>query len=278
MSGSRRNLLALLLGIILANQGMSQDSLPKFTLYKLGPDKVLIQWKNTDTTLRQISIQQSADSLYRFKTVLTMPDPRLPENGTVITRPGADTMFYRIYLLYPKGRYLFSPSKLPQPEPPAPKPSPKPTPVRPPVPPVTKSDSTKNRSVPVAVLPVRSDTVSLVKPQIDAVPDLTPGQKFEVKKVHPKTQEPDRFIPSKHVFAHRDGYAFIELPNEWDLSQVEIRFFSENGQSLFDLKSPALRTFRVDKTNFYRAGWQEFEIWLKGKLVERNRFYLPLEF
>lgn len=260
MVGSRQ-LLTLLLGILLSYEGSTQDTLPSFSLYKLGPDKVLIQWSNPDAALRQISIQQSADSLFRFKTIITIPDPRLPVNGTVINRPGAGTMYYRIYLLYPKGKYQFSSSRLPALPPPTPNPSPKP-----------------NSNKPNPISDNIPDTVSRIRPLIGELPDLVPGQKIDLKKVSRKKSEPDRVLPSKHVYAHRDGYAFIEIPAEWDLTQIEIRFFSENGQPLFDLKSPAIRTFRVDKSNFYRAGWQEFEIWLKGKLMERNRFYLPLEF
>ncbi len=260
MLGSNK-LLTLLLALFLMRPALAQDTLPAFDLYKLGPDKVLIQWRNPDTSLRQVSIQQSTDSLSRFKTILTMPDPRLPENGTVINRSGAGSAYYRIYLLYPKGKYFFTRSKLPQ------------TP-----PPTTPSSTSVTSQKPVPPIDKVPDTVSLVRPQIGAIPNLTPGQKIDLKKVDRKPADPDRVLPSKHVFAHRDGYAFIEIPNEWDLSQVEIRFFAENGQPLFDLKSPSIRTFRVDKTNFYRAGWQVFEIWLKGKLVEKNKFYLPLEF
>ncbi len=202
-----------------------------------------------------------------------MPDPRLPENGTVINRPGAGSAFYRIYLLYPKGKYQFTQSRFPRTAPP-PNPAPARTNQNKPNA-VYKNDTANN----TATAPTnRFDTIKLARPQIDNLPELTPGQKIDLKKVNRKQIEPDRFLPSKHVFAHRDGYAFIDIPKDWDLSQVEIRFFAENGEPLFDLKNPEIRTFRVDKTNFYRAGWQEFEIWLKGKLVEKNKFYLPLEF
>jgi len=63
-----------------------------------------------------------------------------------------------------------------------------------------------------------------------------------------------------------------------NLANTQIRFFTEEGHALFELINPAIRAFRIDKSNFYRAGWYRFEIWQKGKLIESNLFYLPLEF
>ena len=85
-------------------------------------------------------------------------------------------------------------------------------------------------------------------------------------------------MPSLTVFTHRDGYVFIQLPVTVNLTNTQIRFFTEEGQALFELTNPALRSFRIDKSNFYRAGWYRFEIWQKGKMTESNRFFLPLEF
>jgi hypothetical protein len=277
--------LLLAIGLLFFSLAGAQDTLPRFSVNKLNEDKVLIQWRNSDTSLRQLSIQQSTDSLKGFQTILTMPDPRLEANGTVINRPAAGKMFYRIYLMYPLGRYRLTTSKLPSPLPP-----PKPVQILPSTPelpntPTTKLDRAKPTELPYQeLIPKRNpDPGSDSLLTRNAVPKQPVAKREpnketgEIKKPVTKT-EPEKFVPSTRVYTHKDGYPFIQLPTEWDLSQVIIRFFLENGESLFEINRPPLHSFRIDKTNFHRAGWYKFEIWLKGIKIESNRLYLPMEF
>ncbi len=277
--------LLLAIGLLFFSLAGAQDTLPRFSVNKLNEDKVLIQWRNSDTSLRQLSIQQSIDSLKGFQTILTMPDPRLEANGTVINRPAAGKMFYRIYLMYPLGRYRLTASKTPAPLPP-----PKPVQLLPSTPdlpnsPTAKLDRAKPTELPYQeLIPKRTPdqgsdslqprkafpTEPVAKPQ----PINVIG---ETKKLLTKT-EPETFIPSTRVYTHKDGYPFIQLPIDWDLATTTIRFFLENGERLFEINHPPLRSFRIDKTNFHRAGWYKFEIWLKGIKIESNRLYLPMEF
>ena len=62
----------------------AQDTLPRFSVTAKGPGKILISWHNRYTTVSQISIQRSLDSLKYFTTLLTVPDPHLPENGAML--------------------------------------------------------------------------------------------------------------------------------------------------------------------------------------------------
>ena len=272
--------------ILIGSDINSQPVLPQFAVTKLGEDRILIQWKNTDTSIRQISIQQSADGGRNFRTLLNMPDPTTSENGTVINRPGASQLYYRLYLLYPRGRFVFTPIKLPTS---APQPSlqsvtlnqsstetPIPSPIKKPSPYVPGSSA--NATVPPIEHLVKPDSVARVRPNINPLPNLKPGSGIVIKKPTDLPTEPIQFTPSLTVFTHRDGYVFIQLPATLNSSNAQIRFFTEEGLALFELTNPPLRSFRIDKTNFYRSGWYRFEIWQKGKMIESNRFYLPLEF
>jgi hypothetical protein len=215
-----------------------------------------------------------------------MPDPTIPENGTVINRPGAGQLYYRLYLLYPRGRFLFTPIKLaasvPQPslqsvslnkpstETPIPSPVQKPT--------LYVPGSSANVAVPPIEHLIKPDSVARIRPNINPIPNLKPGSGIVINRQKDLPTEPILFTPSLTVFTHRDGYVFIQLPATLNSSNVQIRFFTEEGQAIFELTNPPLRSFRIDKTNFYRSGWYRFEIWQKGKMIESNRFYLPLEF
>jgi hypothetical protein len=74
---------------------------------------IVIGWANQFETVKQISIQRSFDSLKNFKTILTVPDPSIPENGYVDTKASNDRMFYRLYIMLDKGAFLFSDAKRP---------------------------------------------------------------------------------------------------------------------------------------------------------------------
>src|SRR5664279_242925 len=89
----------------------AQDMLPGFSAYLKSNGKVLISWRNGYPAINQISIQRSADSLHNFITLITVPDPRIPENGFVDTKSNGNRMFYRIFILLPNSKYLFTKSK-----------------------------------------------------------------------------------------------------------------------------------------------------------------------
>lgn len=92
---------------------LAQDTLPKFTAYTRGNDKVIISWTNTYPKVTQISIQRSADSLKLFKTILTVPDPSVPQNGYLDAKGTHPKMFYRLFIVLDSGKYVFTKSQHP---------------------------------------------------------------------------------------------------------------------------------------------------------------------
>ena len=92
----------------------AQDTLPAFSVVNKGNDRIIVSWTNPySDTIRQLSVQRSSDSLKGFKTILTLPDPTLPQNGFADAQASSPNMFYRLYILLDKGRYIFSKSKRP---------------------------------------------------------------------------------------------------------------------------------------------------------------------
>ena len=73
-----------------------------------GPGRILISWHNPYPVVTQISIQRSADSLRNFSTLLTVPDPTLPENGAVDSKAPHPNFYYRLFIVLESGKYLFS--------------------------------------------------------------------------------------------------------------------------------------------------------------------------
>ncbi len=91
----------------------AQEVLPQFSATIKSNGKVLISWKNTYNNINQISIQRSTDSLRNFTTVLTVPDPRLAENGFVDIKATGNKLYYRMFILFGNSRYIFTRSHRP---------------------------------------------------------------------------------------------------------------------------------------------------------------------
>ncbi len=89
----------------------AQETLPGFSASLKSNGKVLISWRNTYPAINQISIQRSADSLRNFTTLITVPDPRIPENGFVDGKAQGSKMYYRIFILFPNSKYVFTKSR-----------------------------------------------------------------------------------------------------------------------------------------------------------------------
>lgn len=186
--------------------------------------------------VRQISIQRSADSLKNFKTILTVPDPSIPQNGLMDTKAQNNRMFYKLYILLDKGVYLFSDAKKPVPD------------------------------------TVRKNVIAPEK-TITVVPETTEIVDFNI----PVKTALVKNLPSIHVYTGKDGYVSINLPTG-DQKKYSIKFFEEDSTFLFELKEITERSLKIDKTNFYHAGWFWFELYEDGKLTEKNKFYLKKDF
>jgi hypothetical protein len=94
----------------------AQETLPGFSASLKSNGKVLISWRNGYPSVNQISIQRSSDSLRNFTTLITVPDPRIPENGFVDGKAHGSKMFYRIFILFPNSKYIFTKSRRAVPE------------------------------------------------------------------------------------------------------------------------------------------------------------------
>ena len=232
-------ILSILLLVIGCNaQLYGQDTLPKFSVTNAGSNRIIIGWTNTFENVKQISIQRSFDSVKNFKTILTVPDPTIPQNGYVDAKATNDHMFYRLYILLDKGVYLFSDAKKPV------------------------VDTARQR----LSYTERMDKVGNSKDTI-AAPTMGLGN----------GNKPVVFTPSLHVYTYKDGYVRVNLPDEED-KKYSLKFFDEEDNFLFELKEIKERTFKIDKSNFYHAGWFKFELYEDGKLKEKHKFYLQKDF
>jgi hypothetical protein len=179
---------------LIALSSQAQDTLPKFSVKNVGNNRIVIDWTNTFEDIRQISIQRSTDSLKNFKTLLTVPDPSLPQNGYADAK-GGERMFYRLYILLDKGSFLFSNSKRP-----------------------------------VWDTAVRREMGSTTRLNL-ALPVIQNANSGSPVVSNNAVAKPDLWSPSKFVYTFRDGYIRISLPE--DDKHYGIKFFTEDGKLLF---------------------------------------------
>jgi hypothetical protein len=298
----------LILCLLLTTIVPAQDTLPRFSATARGPGKILISWHNRYPVVSQISIQRSADSLRNFTTLLTVPDPRLPENGAMDNNALHPNFFYRLFIVLDNGKYVFTPSHRPHSQsenPPAPKQKDE------------ESDETVVRAAAnnrLLVMSPVSDRMKIRTPTaIHGLPELTLSNTVYVRKgdsligqltgtkiqsfrdsLLRKTKDTLLFIdgdtllikpfvakeiyrPSPFIFTGRYGNIQVNLP-EATSRHYSAKFFDENDKLLFELSEIRDPNLTLDKTNFRHSGWFHFELYDGDQLKEKNKFFIPKEF
>ena len=294
----------------------AQDTLPRFSVAAKGTGKILVSWHNNYKVVTQISIQRSTDSLKNFTTLITVPDPRLPENGAMDTRAPHPNFYYRLFIVLEEGKYLFTPSRRPGPhtgESPA----------------AAKADADEDDTDPILA---RADHQRILfaapgtdkgKPQVKIPSSISMGsqgsQEIEVKKtvfikkgdsivaavsgnrirqfrdsLLTKTKDTLIFIDgdsllirpfivkevykvSSYVFTGKYGNVHLSLP-ETIKKHYSVKFFDDTNRLLFELLEIKDTSLILDKSNFLHAGWFRFELYDGEQLKEKNKLFIPKEF
>ena len=68
----------------------------------------------------------------------------------------------------------------------------------------------------------------------------------------------------------------INLPHA-DNRRYSIRFFDEENKFLFELNRVRENYLIIEKVNFLHAGWFYFELFENGKMIEKNKLFIPKE-
>lgn len=286
---------------------VAQDTLPKFTVSTKGNNnRVLISWTNNYRSVSQISIQRSADSLKNFKTILSVPDASIQQNGFVDTKAATLFQFYRLFIVLDSGKYVFTDSKRPFWD--TARVSPKSIAI--------KRETNGSKRV------IYADSISLTEAdklndkateKTENVTAPVPEKYFVVQRLDSilfrvpqknlksfrdsllyktkdtlvfrsadtiliKTFVPKEvFKPSVYVFTEKDGNVSISLPDV-SSKHYSVKFFDENNNLVFEINKVKDTMLTLDKSNFLHAGWFRFELYEDSKLKEKNKFFVPKEF
>ena len=290
----------------------AQDTLPAFTLVNKGNNRIIVSWSNTYKDIRQLTIQRSPDSTRNFKSILTLPDPAVPQNGYADTKAINDHMYYRLYILLDSGRYIFSKSKRPVLDTIRIKEPPKE--IKPAEQPVFETPKPENNKTVIAEEPKAKEPEKkeIIKPEVSK-PKEIPERIIYIKKrdtligqigersvrrfrdslafrtkdtlifntadtivIKPFVPK-EVYKPSKYVFTEKDGNVKISLPLAEE-KKYTIKFFDEFNIPVFEIKQIKDSFLTLDKSNFIHAGRFKFELYEDGQLKEKSKLFVPKDF
>jgi hypothetical protein len=307
----RSILVLFLLTVFFVLNLNGQDILPGFSAISKLNGKVLISWRNNYPVVTQISVQRSSDSLKNFTTLLTLPDPAIPENGFVDNKSPGPNMYYRLFILLEHSKYLFTKSKRAISEATA-EADKIPTPEEEQS--LSKIDNQRvyylQDTTSKDRLKISGPTKIKEKPKVELEKILFIKEKDTLLGVLPekmvrqfrdsiinKTKDTILFVHSDtillkpfvakevkevykisaYVYTSKDGNVNIALPDA-ARRRYSVKFFEQDSSPLLDIKEIKESLLIVDKTNFVHAGWFHFELYEDGKLKEKNRLFIPKEF
>lgn len=244
-------LLVILLSFF-AVTAAAQDTLPNITVKNLN-GQIIVSWVNNyKAPVSAINIQRSYDSLKNYTTIGSVLNPQNIENGYADATPPYNKMYYRVFISFEGGSYLFTKVVRPVKEKPA--------------------------------EPVVEDTLHpfLVKDNW-AVQGTINNSKPKTIGIQPKPAlppiNPNTEIityPSRRIFTAKDNNIVIYLP-EAEIKKYQVKFFDENDIPLFEMNKITESYLILERVNFIHAGWFHFEVYENGKLVEKNKFQIAKE-
>ena len=108
----RKSISIIFLFLVLHKISFAQDTLPKISVTQLS-NKVLVSWVNPFESVTTINIQRSYDSLKGFTTIGSVLNVKAKNNGFVDSKEFIPPQYYRAFISFEGGTYLFTQSHRP---------------------------------------------------------------------------------------------------------------------------------------------------------------------
>ncbi len=231
-----------------ANKLSAQNILPDITVNNIN-GQIVVSWINSyKTPVTTINIQRSFDSLKNYTTIGSVLNPQNIENGYADIKPPYNKMYYRVFVSFDGGTYIFSKIERPV------------------------KEIMEITNTPDSNFPFLKRDYTAIQPKNDP--------KIKNYKIQPKNQLPSIntkteiiTYPSSRIFTGKENNVILYLP-EAGTKKYSVKFFEENDSPLFELTKIHEQFLIIEKVNFAHAGWFHFEVYENGKLIEKNKFYI----
>lgn len=252
------------------NTVTAQEVLPDFTV-KNNNGKISVSWQNKySKQVKGITVQRSFDSLKSFTSITTVPDPKVLAAGFADITAPYTKMFYRLFIVFDSGVYIFTASKKPEPD--------------------------ANFNLTKAIKKILDENQAQNSKAVKTGKAVNPVSKNEkITKtdsdhvIHPENNTDSQAIsapieslpnkeitiyPSLLIYTAKDNNIVINLP-DFKPNKYVVKIFEENNKKLFELNKLTEGYLIIEKVNFLHAGWFYFEIYDEGVLLEKNKFFIP---
>jgi len=105
---NKRLFISFAFTIIATGKLLAQETLPGISVKNIN-GSIIVSWKNGySKPVATINIQRSYDSLKNYSTVGSVLNPQATENGYSDAKPPYNKMYYRVFISFEGGAYLFS--------------------------------------------------------------------------------------------------------------------------------------------------------------------------
>lgn len=245
-------------------QVSAQDTLPRLSVKSI-INQIIISWKNNyGAKVSVINIQRSKDSLKNFITIGSVLNPLNKENGYVDHKVNTAPMFYRVFVAFEGGTYLFSAAHRPFID----------TfytvrNVR-----STETSIVAKEEIQNSVAPesnVNLPSVILKEPVVqDSFDNFLPKVKI------PKIVVPIGFVPSKYIFTNKENNLILHLPDA-EILKYSLKFFDDKKLQILEIKKITEPYLLLEKVNFLHTGWFYYELFEDGIFLEKYKFYIGRE-
>ena len=257
-------LFTFIISLVWLTNVFGQDTLPKVSVKNIS-NQIIISWKNNyGAKVSVINIQRSKDSLKNFVTIGSVLNPLNKENGYVDRKVNAANMFYRVFVAFEGGTYLFSVAHRPF------------------------ADTLYNQEtarLKKATLFSETETVISVIPETAnnsssaGVTEQVSDENFDnfLPKIKlPKIVVSTGFVPSKYIFTNKENNLILNLQDAETL-KYSLKFFDDKNLQIFEIKKVSEPYLLIEKVNFLHTGWFYYELFEDGLFLEKYKFYIGKE-
>jgi hypothetical protein len=220
---------------------------PNFSaLIKTG--KIQLELLSGFRDVKYIGVQRSLDSVLNFSTIGLVSNPNDLRIGYQDVKPLPGSNYYRLFVQFNNGRYLYSNVVLAVP------------------------DSTIDGSKKLQLADVKEAIAAAKEAGVNTNPIGTTKDKNA-----PPKEEKIVWHPSNYVYTTADGNVNIKLPDAPE-KKYSVKFFEPDGSFLFEIDEVKEPFLILEKAIFLHAGWFNFEIYQNGKPYEKWNLFIPLNY
>jgi len=252
-------LFFIVFGFAFAGTALAQDTLPRVSIKSMG-NQIIVSWKNNyGAIISNINIQRSRDSLKNFTTIGTVLNPLNKENGFVDRKPNNLNMYYRVFVAFEGGTYVFSHSHRPVLD--------------------TTHAVTKAAAEPTSTTEPAMEELIQTEPATvleEKVPVAESLENFLPKIKIPRVVIPVGFVPSKFIYTNKENNLVISLPDA-ETQKFSVKFFDDKDNQILEIKKITESFLLMEKVNFMHTGWFYYSLYDDNIFLEKYKFYIGKE-